>query len=233
MGAVRHGVPLDLVEGLRTQLGLTAAVETGTFRGDSAVALAGSFERVWTIELSEQLWRAAKELHRDQPRITFVQGASEDVLGQVVAGLSGPALYWLDGHYSAGVTAGEASECPVLAEIDAIDAGAHAAGSAILIDDARLFAAPPGPPHRREDWPPLMEVCDRLRQRHDRFVTVLQDAVIAVPLPARRLVEDWGTAEPTGPAPAAGAVAGLLSRGRKLVRGAQGAIADARRGPES
>jgi hypothetical protein len=44
----------------------------------------------------------------------------------------------------------------------------------------------------REQWPSIMEVADLLRTRHDRYVTVLEDVVVAVPLSARRVVEDYG-----------------------------------------
>lgn len=193
MGSISAGVPLDLAVCLRDQLGLETAVETGTYRGDSAALLAEHFGRVWTVELSEPLWRVASERHASVRNIEFVHGPSEEVLGRIAAALAAPALYWLDGHWSGDVTAGEENECPVLAEIDAIDASKTADRSPILIDDARFFAAPPPAPHRREQWPPLMEVFDALRKHEDRYVTVLEDVIIAVPASARRTVEDWGT----------------------------------------
>lgn len=194
MGAVRHGVPIELAVQLRDELGLVGAVETGTYLGESTVRLAEHFKHVSTVELGEQLWREAKERHTAVRNVTFLQGASEHVLAGVADAADGPLLYWLDGHWSGGVTAGESNECPLLEEIDAVDASPHGAGSVILIDDARLFLAPPPPPHDRAQWPSLMDVTDKLRATHDRFVTVLEDAIIAVPMSARRVVEDYGMA---------------------------------------
>ena len=62
---------------------------------------------------------------------------------------------------------------------------AHAAESVILIDDARLFFAPPDPPHKREQWPTFMDIADQVRQRHQRYVTALEDVIVAVPLHAQ------------------------------------------------
>jgi hypothetical protein len=194
MGAVRQGVPVALATQLRDELGLATAIETGTFRGASARQLASLFSRVWTIEWSEQLWAQARERLLDQPGITCLQGSSADVIGDAIESAAGPSLYWLDGHWSGGETAGSVDECPVLAEIGAIDASPHGAGSAVLIDDARLFLSPPPPPHDREQWPSFLDLLDALRAHHKRFVTVVEDVVVAVPLSARRTVEDYGTA---------------------------------------
>jgi hypothetical protein len=189
VGSQRHGVPLELAVRLRNALKLNAAVETGTYRGDSARALAGVFEHVHTIELSPELHEQARQAA--PPNITFHLGDSATVLGEVLASADEPLLFWLDGHWSGGPTAGADNECPVMAEIAAIDGYALAAGSVILIDDARLFLSPPPPPHRREQWPGFLEVVDLLRQAHERYVTMLEDVIIAVPASARRVVEDY------------------------------------------
>ena len=211
MGEVRPGIPVDLAIALRDRLALVGAVETGTYLGDSAVLLGQSFVQVWTIELAEALWQQAREKHVTATNVHFMHGASQNVLAEVAGKLTGPALYWLDGHWSGGATAGSDNECPVLEEIEAIDATPNAAESAILIDDARLFTAPPPPPHKKEQWPDLMEVCDSLRKNHDRYVTVLQDIIVAVPRSARGVVEDWGMA------PAAVALQPQLGLLRRLI----------------
>ena len=199
MGAVRSGVPITLALQLRDALGLKAAVETGTFYGNSAAGLADHFEQVWTVELSERLWKEAKARHSARRNIVFLHGGSEDVLPMLDTG--SPALYWLDGHWSVGETAGEANQCPVLDEIRAIDNTPHGARSAILIDDARLFLAPPEAPLERTQWPTLMEVADLLREKTDRYVTLLEDVIVAVPQETRRLVEDYGMSVAWSPPP--------------------------------
>lgn len=199
MGMTRPGVPLELATRLRDQIGLEGAAETGTYLGDSAASLAEHFGHVWTIELAEPLWEQARRRHETLDNVTFLQGASQDLLSGVADSAPGALLYWLDGHWSGQGTAGEGNECPVLAEIKAIDAGPHGARSVVLIDDARLFQTPPGPPHDRDQWPSLMEVTDALRATHERYVTLLEDVIVAVPVGARRVVEDYGMSQQWSP----------------------------------
>ena len=202
MGTVRGGIPIDLARRMRAELGLESAVETGTFRGDSAAELADHFRAVWSIELSPELHQAASVRLRDRSNITVVLGSSRDKLFGVCDQLSGPALFWLDGHWSGDGTAGELDECPVLQEISVIDASTYGGLAAILIDDARLFFGPPAPPHRRGEWPTFLEVTDQLRAVHDRYVTALEDVIIAVPKNARELVDQyWLEVQPTSAAP--------------------------------
>ncbi len=102
-----------------------------------------------------------------------------------------PTLWFLDGHWSGGPTAGEQDECPVMAELDALR-GAHP-DDVILIDDARLFAAPPPPPHDPLQWPTLAGIFDLLRDvRPDSHVTMLADLIICVPPRAKDLVDAFG-----------------------------------------
>ena len=76
-------------------------------------------------------------------------------------------------------------------EITAIDAFPWSERSCILIDDARLFLGPPGEPYRREDWPSFIEVLDLLRARFPRFVTVLNDVIIAGPPQMQPIVDGY------------------------------------------
>src|SRR5437764_32289 len=78
---------------------------------------------------------AATEALRDVANVELVQGDSREVL----AGLRDPGLatlYFLDGHWSGGETAGREAECPVLPELAAI-AGGHP-DDCVVVDDARL-----------------------------------------------------------------------------------------------
>ena len=196
------GVPDQLGVALRDALGLTRAVETGTYRGGGARSLAHMFDSVVTVELSPELHASAATALADLRHVTALCGNSADVLPGL-ADASIPTLWFLDGHWSGGETAGEEAECPVLGEIAALRAG-HV-DDCVVIDDARLFAAPPPPPHDPNQWPTLLEVFDALREaRGDQHVTVLDDLVIAGPTRAKPVVDRFGQglagpeAEPAG-----------------------------------
>src|ERR1700738_545024 len=116
MGAVSFGVPMRLAHQLCDRLALGAAVETGTFHGESARALGEIVQTVWSIELSPELHAAAKARFLDRPNLNFAQGSSVEVLPGILESVTTPALFWLDGHWSGGETAGVGKECPVLDE---------------------------------------------------------------------------------------------------------------------
>jgi hypothetical protein len=191
LGAVFPGIPADLARQLVEGLGLTRAVETGTHLGDSTRALRGMVPEMWTVELSPDYMARAREALEDLDNIHFVAGSSDEVLRTLAPTIDQPAVYWLDAHWCELGTAGASAQCPVLAEIEAVDTAPAGDRSVILIDDARFFLGAPLPTYRREDWPTFMEVVDALRARHDRYVTVLADVVIATPLEGRKVVEAW------------------------------------------
>jgi hypothetical protein len=181
------GVPTELVLAIRRQFDADCFVETGTYQGATALWAGNVFSSVVTIEASEQLHALAVAQFGRLKNIRFLRGSSPDVLRQIVPTLPSPAIYWLDAHWSGGVTAGEEYECPLLEEIRAIDS--HGDDAFILIDDARLFLAPPPLPHKAEQWPDLAGVLGALREKHpSRYVVVFEDVIIAVPARAREFL---------------------------------------------
>ena len=51
---------------------------------------------------------------RDGRRAEILQGDSTDVLPEVVEKMDEPTLFWLDGHYSGGITASGEQETPIV-----------------------------------------------------------------------------------------------------------------------
>jgi len=191
VGAVRFGIPEDLASDLVQARGLQAAVETGTYRGDSARFLRSLCPRVWSIEISAALHAAAAAKHAGVPGLELLQGDSAELLPDLLAGIDEPALFWLDGHAMPGVREVGERQCPVIAEISAINASAHGREACILIDDAVLFLAAPQFGLRPAEWPTMLEIVDLLRTHPDRHVTVLDDVLIAGPPEIRRVVDGW------------------------------------------
>ncbi len=183
-------IDLPLATALRDSLGLRRAVETGTYRGRTARALAPLFERVVTVELSRALYESAAAALSDISNVEVIHGHSAEVLAKVVRPLV-PTFYFLDGHWSAGKTAGSSNECPVLDELAAI--GPAHRDDCLVIDDARLFTSSPPPPHDPAQWPTILDVFDALRlQRPQHTVTLLFDQIIAVPSRAKPLIDEYG-----------------------------------------
>lgn len=114
-------------------------VETGTYRGDAiAAALEAGFPDVRSVELSPQLYDDAAARFAGDGRVRLWLGHSAARLPEMLAGVVTPATFWLDAHYSGGFTAGDADDCPLLAELAAI--AAHPIKThTIMIDDVRQF----------------------------------------------------------------------------------------------
>jgi hypothetical protein len=146
-------------------------VETGTYLGDTILDCASAFESVVSIEYDPFLAARAIARFGNRSKVRIVRGDSREVLPAVIATLPGPALFWLDAHFAEGITSAPAGEAPVMDELRAILRSEHVAGSAILIDDARLFVGAGG-------YPPLQAVAECVAEaRPDFTVSVIADVI--------------------------------------------------------
>ncbi|MBL7740061.1 MAG: hypothetical protein JNK14_12660 [Chitinophagaceae bacterium] len=129
--------------------GYNILVETGTYKGDMMLAQKDHFKKLYSIELSEALFAKAKKRFQRFPHISLLQGNSGDVIAKVVGELKEPAIFWLDGHYSGGVTAKIEKYSPVMEELQTLAAN-NKPQHIILIDDARGFTGEHGYPTMEE-----------------------------------------------------------------------------------
>lgn len=191
MGMVRMGPPSELVLKLKKQLAITRFIETGTLFGNTARWAANHFQHVATIENSPGLYQAAKEKCAPFDNIEVIYGHSKEKLGEILAVHTSPAIFWLDAHWSGGATYGERDECPLIEEIAVIQRAGRE--HVILIDDARLFVAPPPLPHNADAWPNIAEIVKALDGVGDgrRYHVIFEDVIISVPATARNVVIDY------------------------------------------
>jgi hypothetical protein len=163
---VKHGILREYAD--RYQLG--TLVETGTYRGGTIEALRDRFARIYSIELDDALYERARARFARAPHVTILHGDSALMLPTVLAELSEPALFWLDGHYSGPGTAKGRRETPIVEEIRAILAY-PVPGHVILVDDAHVFGIWP-------DYPTLDEFQKLVAaQRPDLAFTVEDDII--------------------------------------------------------
>ena len=190
MGLVRMGPPHDLIVLLARHGDLRTFIETGTYSGNTAAWAASVFDSAITVEASRQMYNEATARFGHVRNLRFVFGDSKSVIPQLLPELPGPTLFWLDAHWSGGPTWGDHDECPLLEEIAAIHTSPHP--HYILVDDARLFLAPPRAPHKAEQWPTIDRVCDALRAGPHRYhIVVFEDVIVAVPESARQTLVDY------------------------------------------
>lgn len=126
-------------------------VETGTFKGDTTEFLRHKAKKVFTIEPDEVLFQHAIRRFKNAPNVNVLNGLSEEILPDLVPRLSGDVCFWLDGHFSEGITHKGPVDTPILRELEVItDNLKHLKDVCVLIDDVRLFT------YRRDaTYPPL------------------------------------------------------------------------------
>jgi hypothetical protein len=132
------------------QFGLRTLVETGTYKGDMIYAVERQFSEVHSIELGQDLFEEARQRFAGFAHVHLHHGDSATVLPELLQTLHSPVLFWLDGHFSKGITARGSKDTPIVEELEAIyrhKAKAHV----ILIDDARCFTG-------AGDYPSLEEL---------------------------------------------------------------------------
>jgi len=149
----KHGTLLQY----QKEFNLSVLIETGTYMGDTLMACKDAFSEIYSIELDSQLQKKAIERFREFPHIHILHGDSGVELSKLLPSISKPILFWLDGHYSTGVTAKGDLNTPVIAELISIFKSTIPR-YVILIDDARLFTG-------RDDYPTVGAV-ERLVQTY-------------------------------------------------------------------
>lgn len=154
-------------------------VETGTYFGDMIFAMKDKFSTIYSIELSEELAKKAQRRFHTYGYIEVVAGDSGEKLPLILGRLNKPCMFWLDGHYSGGITAKGASDTPVIKEVLAI-LDHKIKDHVILIDDARCFDGSDG-------YPAMDQLRELVLDRGPRYdFSVADDVIRIVPEKNRR-----------------------------------------------
>lgn len=181
MGIVTMGVPEQIVTELATLNNSTIFVETGTYRGGTTRWAAQHFRAVHTVERSEELFGAESAALTQLAGVSPHLGDSRDVLPKILEEIGDhSAVFWLDSHWSGGITAGVDDECPVIDELAILSGRVD---DIILIDDARLFLCAPPAPHNPRQWPTISDIVEAssIQLGGRRFVQVVDDVIFIIP----------------------------------------------------
>jgi hypothetical protein len=167
-----HRVKQGVLRAYSAKFGLRILAETGTYLGDMVEAMRWHFDRIYSIELSQELFEKARRRFAGVENVHLIQGDSGIVLAGVLQQIDQPALFWLDGHYSAGVTAQGQKSTPIYEELQHIlNAPYHA--HVIIIDDARLFGTDPA-------YPSIAELSEFVKAKRSTVDIVVQDDSIRI-----------------------------------------------------
>jgi hypothetical protein len=114
-------------------------VETGTWHGDGVQqAIDEGFTKIYSIELSIDLYKMCCERFKDIPTVTLIQGDSHLVLDNLLNTIDEPITFWLDGHFSGDDTVMGKYNSPLMQELNAIERHKIKTHT-ILIDDLRCW----------------------------------------------------------------------------------------------
>lgn len=182
MGAVRFGVPRELVLSLKEEYSLHTFFETGTLEGHSSAWAAGHFSRVVTVDV--EAYPTASGNLNPLGVFPFIYDSAKFLELLNFELIYRPTLFWLDAHTN--------DYCPVLREIRAINAvtardiilikGEPSGMTSvpyrhvIMVDDARLFDVLP-------TWPSKLDVVKALSDNGNRVVCEIDDVFVATPCP--------------------------------------------------
>jgi hypothetical protein len=172
-GVAPHTIKMVMVASYLNKFSIEDFVETGTYLGDTLGYIATRGVRCTSIELSEELFQAARKRFNTCKNIKLLQGDSGQRLPELLNEINKPVLFWLDGHYSSGITASAEANTPICTELKAILS--HTVKKhVILIDDARCFDGTNG-------YPYLDDLLREIREEGNYCVDVSADIIRLVP----------------------------------------------------
>ncbi len=165
-----HLVKQETISEYQKQFGYTTLIETGTYMGDMVDAQKKRFKKIISIELGVDLFEKAKKRFRNDKNVLIMQGDSGKVLPKIVLDLKEPAIFWLDGHYSAGITAKGDKECPIFEELNSIFIS-NKFNHILLIDDARCFIG-------EGDYPSIEKLTEYIRNKNKNYKVEVKHDII-------------------------------------------------------
>jgi hypothetical protein len=156
-----HLIKQETISEYQQKYGYTTLIETGTYMGDMVEAQKTRFKKIVSIELGVDLYKKAKKRFSNVKNVIIVQGDSGKVLPKILLDINEPAIFWLDGHYSAGITAKGDKECPIFEELDSIF-NSKKFNHILLIDDARCFIG-------EGDYPTIEKLTEYIRSKNEKY----------------------------------------------------------------
>jgi len=163
----------EVIRSIASQHSVKVFFETGTYLGNTVFGVKNAFEKVYSVELSKELAELARERFAGDLHVEIMNDDSSQALRSFLGKLSEPAVFWLDAHYSAGITAMGQLQTPVRDELEAILAHPMKKHH-ILIDDVKDF-------NGENDYPTVAEVIEMVRQfGHGQYAARIEGDVFRI-----------------------------------------------------
>jgi hypothetical protein len=164
-----HLAKRELLKKYQNKYKINILVETGTYLGEMVFAQKDNYKSIYSIEIQPELYTAAKRRFMNYKNINILFGDSGEMMSELVQNLEEKALFWLDGHYSGGITGKSETECPIFNELLPIlnDNKNHI----IIIDDANCFIG-------KNDYPTIDALIRFVESQNKYYSSKLEDNAI-------------------------------------------------------
>lgn len=165
---IKHKIIRDLA----IKYSIKTLVETGTYLGVMIDANKNYFENIFTIELNKKLYKRAKKKFSSLKHISVRQGDSSKILPFILNKIQNPTVFWLDAHFSGGITSKGKSDTPIISELKMI-LKKKLPDCIILIDDAIEF-------NGKKDYPDMKEIKTIVLNNDNNFNISVKNNIIHI-----------------------------------------------------
>lgn len=167
-----HLIKQQIVKEYAQNYQIPIFIETGTYLGMMVNAVKNNFQEIYSIELDKKLFQYAKNKFKRFAHIKILQGDSEQILPKILKEVNKPALFWLDAHYSKGITSLAKKQTPIIAELKAIFKH-QIKNHVVLIDDADAFVG-------KDDYPTITFIKNFISKNYPKFMVQVKYNVIRI-----------------------------------------------------
>ena len=170
-----HGIKEDYVEKYANEFSANILIETGTYLGEMVYAMKDKFDHIISIELNKRLYKNALKFFRKEKHVKIVNGDSGKMLPKILENINSKCLFWLDAHYSGGITAKGELSTPIEKELISIEQHSREnhIDHVILIDDAREFDG-------TDDYPEINQFEKFIKALFPGYNFKVQDDIIII-----------------------------------------------------
>ncbi len=165
-----------------SQFGKKVLVETGTYLGATVTAFKDKVDWMSSVEVKKELYEDVVEKFKDCSNVHLYLGDSSDLLPRMISdipdNIRNQTIFFLDGHWSQGITGKGKKDTPILEEVKIIR-DFYPSDVIILIDDARLFKH-----GGTEVYPDYLELHAVLKQLWPKAIVFRECDIIHVIIPA-------------------------------------------------
>lgn len=172
--------PFDIFNFFKEKYAIKTFFETGTYMGSTSIRSASMFNKVITVELNNELFKKALEKFENLQlkNIIIYNNNSENIIKDYCNNAKESTVFWLDAHYSAGVTSGKDVPSPLLTELKSIMNSELE--HFIIVDDVRFICINMSDSIHR--YPSIIEITDAVKECGSKYeISIFNDCLFLIP----------------------------------------------------